>query len=338
MLDETSKLDGGVERYDLRMWSDANIVCAKASIEPQHPLLLRDLPEAIAHALVRQRPIRRPLLLLQPRLDEIKRQAEETSKEPRHRTRRQRLRPRAQARPLQPLLRLGEERQLAEIQRHRAHDRRRRARPEPAHALGLGNAGERVDDGLVVLALRQRLQAVGLHADERQVRRVADHGRQPARRQARGRALLEADAVALRLRAPRQLLHERVEEPQPRRRVDGLPQQARGQPRVQIQHLAGGDDLARHAQRRRLGPGARALAGQLQPHLDHVDGLDHRRGDHAGGAAVDEGQRAPHERRVEEVGLRGEGVGFGGVGEPFGGFHCFGGFVAGSFGCLLDGV
>src|SRR4051794_20387567 len=100
------------------MRSNPNVVCTETSIEPQDALLFRHFPETISHPFIWKSTISIPRLLLKSCLDKIKRQAEETGKEPSNRTRSQSLRPRAQRRILQLLFRLGEERKLSKIQRH----------------------------------------------------------------------------------------------------------------------------------------------------------------------------------------------------------------------------
>ena len=121
---------GSERRKHSRMRRNSHIISPKPPIKPQDALVRGNLPEAIAHPLVRHRPVRPLLLPLQPRLDEIKRQAEETGKAAGHGARCQRLGVRRQLRlALQLRLRLGEERQLPEVQRHGPHHRRRRPGP-----------------------------------------------------------------------------------------------------------------------------------------------------------------------------------------------------------------
>jgi len=91
------------------MRRNSYIVSAKSSIEPQQTLLPRHFPEAVTHSLIRKCAIWGFLLLLQPRLYEIKRQAEETGKEASNGTGSQRLGLRTQSRIFELLLRFGEE-------------------------------------------------------------------------------------------------------------------------------------------------------------------------------------------------------------------------------------
>ena len=111
------------------MRRNAHIVRAEATVQPQRALLPDNLLEAIDHTAVRQTPIGTPLLLLQASLDKVKRQAEERCEEPSRRRRRESLHARAQTSVLQLVLGLGEERQLAEVQRHGADDGRVGAAP-----------------------------------------------------------------------------------------------------------------------------------------------------------------------------------------------------------------
>jgi len=322
------------------MRRNAHIVRAEATVQPQRSLLPNDLLEAIDHPLVRQPPIRTPLLLLQARLDKVKRQAEERSKEAGRRRGRQSLHARAQTGVLKLVLCFREESQLAEVQRHGADHRRVGAAPQRADALAARDADQRVEDAAVVGALLSRLQAVRLHTDERQVGRVAEHGGDTSSRQTGGRALGEADLFALPFGAGGELLHERLEEAHSRGGVDGLSEEAGRQAGVEVHDAAGGYDLAGDAQGSGLGAGLDALAGQLQADFDHVNGLDDGRGDHAGGSAVDEGQGCAHQRRAESFlcGLLGVFFGFlqrrgrlcgdifglfdCGLGVPLGRFHC----------------
>jgi len=290
------------------MRRNSNIVGAKAPIKPQQALLSRDLLEAIDHRLVRQRAIRRPLLLLQARLDEVEGQREEAREEAGDGTRGQGLRAPGQAGALEALLGLGEEGELAEVERHGAHDGGRRAGPELEHAFVARDGGQGVDDGLVVLALGERLEPVGLHADEGQVGRVADHGGETARGQACRGALLEADGLATFFRPHGERLHECVEEAQAGCGVDGLAQEPRAEARVEVEDFALGNDVAGYGYGTRFGACARPFASELETDLDHVDGLDDGCGYHAGDTSVDEGEGGAHEGSVEEVGLGSNGI------------------------------
>ncbi len=175
------------------MRRNPNIIRPKPPIKPQQPLLPSHLPKTVPHPRIHLLPPA-PSLLLQPCLHKIKRQAEETGKKPRHRTRAQRLHHRAQLRARSQLrLRLAEESQLPEIQRHGADDSRGGPGPEGVDAFGLGDPAQGIDDGAVVRARGDWFQPVGLHADEGQVGRVAHHGCQPARAQSCCCALAEPD-------------------------------------------------------------------------------------------------------------------------------------------------
>lgn len=295
------------------MRRNPNIIRRKPSIKPQPALLGGDLPETIQHPAVRHFPIRAPTLPLQSRLDEIKRQTEETGEKPGDATGRQRLRPGPPLRMLLQLhLRLAEKRQLPEIQRHRAGDRRQRPGPQRGHAFGFGDAREGVDDAAVVGALRRRLQPIALHADEGQIGGIPNHGGQAAGGQTRGGAFLEADGSAGGVGSGGEGVHEGVEEAEAGGGVDGLAQEAGGEARVQVQEFAVGDDVAGDLDGAGPGGGAGAGAGELEADFDHVDGLDDGCGGHAGEAAVEEGEGE------SDGGVLQEGAGF--VGGLFGDF------------------
>jgi len=305
---------------NLRMRRNPNIIRPEATIEPQQALIGRDPAETIDHALIRQLAVRAPLLFLQPRLDEIEGQRQETGEEAGDGGGGHGLRKGGPLRAgFQLSLCFREESQLAEIQRHGAHDSREGATPESGDALGLGDVGQGVEDGAVIGAGGLRLEAVGLHADEGEVGRVADHGGQAAGGEAGQGAFLEADALAVGLGACRQLFHEGVEEAEAGGRVDGLAEEAGGEAGVEVHEAAAGDDLPRHLYGAGAGTGLGALAGQLEADFDHVDGLDDGRGRHAAQTAVDEGEGGAHPGFVEKVVLGRLG------------------FVCGLF-CCLDGL
>lgn len=286
------------------MRSDPHIVCAKAAIESQPPFLLHHLARAIQHTLVRQLARRRiALLLLQPSLDKVKRQREETGEETRDRRSGERLRLRRQTRVLLELgLALGEEGQLTHVQGHRPDDRGQSARPERRQTFLLGDADQRVKDGAVVGASLGRFEAVGLHTHEGQIGRVTDHRGDTAGRETRDGALGKGDLAVLLLGARVQLLDERVKETQTGGSVDGLSEETCRETGVKVHDLAGGDDLLGDTQSGRPGTGAGTFAGELQAHLDHVNGLDYDGGGHAGQAAVDEGEGGAHVGVVQDGG------------------------------------
>ena len=123
-------------KKDLRVWRNPHIVRRESPIKPQPAFLSDDLPRAVQHALIWQAPVRRPRLLLQPRLDKVERQTEERSEEPCYGASRQRLRLRRPRRVgFELRLGLGEERQLPEVQRHCARDGRYTARPQRSYAF-----------------------------------------------------------------------------------------------------------------------------------------------------------------------------------------------------------
>lgn len=229
------------------MRRNPNIIRPKAAIKPQETLIGRDLAETIDHALVRQLAVRPPLLFLQSRLDEIEGQRQETGEKARDGRGGHGLREAGPLRPgFQLGLGLGEEGQLAEIQRHGAHDGREGASPQRGDALGLGDVRQGVEDGAVVGAFVFRFQAVRLHADEGQVGRVADHGGQSTRGETGESAFLEANTLAIGLGACCQLFHEGIEEAEARGRVDGLAEEAGGDTGIEVHKAAAGDDLPRY--------------------------------------------------------------------------------------------
>ena len=219
------------------------------------------------------------------------------------------------------LLGFGEEGQLAKVEGHGADHGGVRAGPEPHYPFVLGYPGQGVEDGGVVCALGERLQAVGLHADEGQVRGVSGNGCEATCGETGGGALFEADGCAAVFCAGGEVLHEGVEEADAGGCVHGLTQEACAETRVQVHDSAGGYDVPKDADGRGFGPGFDPFAGKLEADLDHVHGLDDGGGRHAREAAVYKGQSSAHERRVQEVGgcflgiLGGFGHCGGGVGE-----------------------
>jgi hypothetical protein len=312
------------------MRRNPNIIRPKTPIKPQQPLLLRNLPEAIKHALIRHRPIRRTRLFLQPRLHEIERQRQETRKEARNSRRCERLCTGGEVGRFELVLGLTEERKLSEIQRHGTHDGWIRAGPESRDAFCLRDAAQGVDDGCVVCALSNGLQTVGLHADECEVSGIADDGGEAACCEAGARALFETDCVAFLLGGCGERLHKCVEEADARGGVDCLSKQTGTQASVQVHDFALCEDVFEDCDRCGFRSGFDALARELQAYFDHVDGLDDGGCGHAGEAAIDEGQGTAHKGCVEKV-----GSGFFGV---LGGFGHGGGCVAeDGFGGLFGG-
>ncbi|KAI7340985.1 hypothetical protein KC340_g144 [Hortaea werneckii] len=224
-----------------KIWQDSNhstvfiyqpqnspdIVSREATVEPQRALLPHHFPKAVKHALVRQLAIGTFGLLLQTRLDEIKRKREERGEEAGNSTRRQGLRPRPERRILQPGLRLGEEGQLTEIERHRSHNRRIRTSPEPQHAFVPRNASQRIPDTSIIRPLRNRLQPVRLHPHQRQIRRVASHRGQSTCHQSSTSPLFKTDLAALLVSPLPQRLHESLEESDAGCGIDSLSEQSR---------------------------------------------------------------------------------------------------------------
>ncbi|CAP66577.1 uncharacterized protein PODANS_4_9130, partial [Podospora anserina S mat+] len=234
---------------------------------------------AILHALVRQLPIRPP---------------------------------RSIGRPLRPLLQLrlglAEESQLPKVERHGTHHRRSRTGPKSTNALALRNRSEGINHRLVILPFGHRLQPITLHADQRQIGRVAQHGSQTTGRQTSSGTLRKANLLSVRLGPGRQAAHKGVEKPNAGGRVHGLSEQTGREPGIQIERLSAGQDVASHRDGRRLRSTSHTLARKLDAHLDHVDGLNHRRGNHPAEAAIDKRKRRPDEGRVEEIAGGGEVV------------------------------
>lgn len=177
------------------MRRNANIISSETTIEPQPALIADDLPRAIHDAAIRELTCFRIfLLLLEPRLDEVERERQETGEEAGDGRRREGLIPnRETSMSLELGLGFREERQLADIERHRSHNGREGARPQGSDAFSLGDAGQRVNHGFIVRALLRRLQPIGLHPDQRQVGRVADHSCDAAGGETRAGALVEGD-------------------------------------------------------------------------------------------------------------------------------------------------
>merc|ERR1719359_917192 len=171
----------GNDQSDHRMRCDSDIVSREATVEPQRALLPHHLPKAVKHALVRQLAIRALGLLLQTRLDEIKRKREERGEEAGNSTRRQGLRARPERRILQPGFGLREEGQLTEVERHGSHNRRIRTSPEAQHAFVPRNAGQRIPNTSII----------------RQLRRVTSHGGQSAGHQSCTSPLAKANLPTL---------------------------------------------------------------------------------------------------------------------------------------------
>ena len=71
-------LEGGGH---VRMRRNSHVIRAEAAVEAQQAFVLGDLLEAVEHAVVRERAVRCPRLLLQPRLHEIKGERQEGCEE-----------------------------------------------------------------------------------------------------------------------------------------------------------------------------------------------------------------------------------------------------------------
>lgn len=319
----------GVDKVHLRMGSNADIVCAETAVEAHDALLLSNLGEAVRHGLVRELAVGALGLLLKASLDEVEWQREERGEEASNGRGSQGL---GLGRHLGVLLELGlglaEEGELTEVESHGTDDRGGGAGPEGGNTLRLCDAGEGVNDALVVLALSQGLEAIALHADQSQVGRVAEHGGQTSGSEAGGGTFLEAYGLALLLGAGAELAHEGVEEAQAGRGVDSLAEETSGQAGIEVECLAASENFSCDGQGSGLRAAGDTLAGKLDADLDHVDGLDDGGGDHATDTAVDEGQSRPHQRGVEEVVGDGDGVGL----------HDFGPAGSSCLSCLLEGA
>ena len=114
-------------------------------------------------------------------------------------------------------------------------------------------------DAFIVATLIRRQRTVRLHANERQIRRRTDDGAQTARRQPRARLLRQRQVLTL-IRFLQRVDELRVQ-PQSRRRVRRLSQQARGQSGVQR-----AEAFVLHDRRRR--PDRSPRRPELQSNLD----------------------------------------------------------------------
>jgi len=119
----------------LRVRCNSNVVCAEAAIEAQQTFLPRHLLEAVEHTLVRECAIRSPGLLLQARLDEVERQAEERREEAGDCGGRKGFGLWRQIVRRQLRLGLAEESELAEVESHGAYHGRKAAGPERCDAF-----------------------------------------------------------------------------------------------------------------------------------------------------------------------------------------------------------
>ena len=299
----------GDNKRNHRMRRDPDIIRAKAPIESHPPLVADDLFRAVEEALVGELAVGPSALLLQTRLDEVEGQREKGGEEAGDGAGSEGALGVAERGGVFAQLRLGlgEEGQLAEVERHRADHRRVATRPQRRDAFGLGDAHERVDDATVVGALCGRFESVGLHPDQRQVGRVADHGGHAAGGESCGGAFEEADFGAGGFGAGGEGVLEGVEEAETGGCVDGLTQEAGGYAGVEVEEFALGEDVAGYGQRSGLGAGAYTLAGELEAHFDHVDGLDAGGCEHTGETAIDEREGGARVGVVEKVvsGLKG---------------------------------
>ena len=187
-------------------------------------------------------------------------------------------------------LRLGfrEESKLSDVQGHGADNGGKRAGPQGGDSLVLRDARESIDDGSVVCALLDGLQAVGLHANEGEISRVTYHGCNTARSETSAGALTEADLSAGFFGVFVEGFDEGFEETHTGGGVDRLTQETGRETGVEVQEFSTGDDIAGDAESRRPGAGASSLACQLQADFDHIDGLDAGGCSHTCETTVDE--------------------------------------------------
>mmetsp|Transcript_122686 Transcript_122686/g.333162 ORF Transcript_122686/g.333162 Transcript_122686/m.333162 type:complete len:367 (+) Transcript_122686:204-1304(+) len=263
------------DQCDHGVRGDAHVERGETGIEAERPSFLHRLHSAVERALVLQLPGDRVrLLLLHLRLHVVERQREEGREEACDRRCAERQRRSAHAVALQHVLAGGVKRQHAEVQGHGARRRGDPARHQARGAVTLDDERHGREDVGVTGALRHRLHAVRLHADERQVRRVPHNGCESASSQRTPCVLGKAQRLSRLL----DLRGEDVEQAQARARVHHLSREASRQARVErretlvLEHIAGD---------RHRSSGLRRACKQLDADLDHVDGLDADRGGHA---------------------------------------------------------
>lgn len=284
------------------MRSNADVVGTESTVESKRTFLLGNLGEAVEHAAVRVLAIGTLGLLLQSRLDKVKRQAEEGGEETGDGAGGEGLGSGGQVRVgLELGLGLAEEGELAKVESHGSHHRGCGAGPESSDAFALGYRCECIDDGLVVLAVGEGLEAITLHSDEGQVGRVTNHGSDTSSSETSSRSFREADLSSFLLGLCGEGAHHSIEQAQAGSGIDGLSEKACGQTSVQVKDLSIGNDLSSNGNGRRLGTSGSSLTSELDADLDHVDGLDYAGGDHATEAAVDEGEGSLGQRRSKHV-------------------------------------
>ncbi|GIX60805.1 purine nucleoside phosphorylase [Babesia caballi] len=272
--------DDDVRRYP-------HVEGAVGRVELPDPRLPVRLDEAVHHSRV-LRPA--AALLLQARLDVVERQAHR-DREPRadcaagHGERRLVLDVGAQ-----PLLRLVVGGQHGHVHRHRTRDGGRRALPQAADTLLLGDATHRADDAAVVLPLGGRQRKIRLHPHQREVGRVADEGAHRTAEEAHDALLVEGDC--LRPLALLQVVADGTEQAESRRRVEHLPRARRVEPLVHCSQPFLFEHVSEQCDWRGLG--LSRGGGELYPDLDHIDWLNTHRRHATGGTAKDEGEARLH--------------------------------------------
>lgn len=210
----------------------------ESPIKPQRALLPQNLPRTIHHPRITSSP-------LQPRLQKIKRQTEKRSEKPRDPGRDNRLHLRRQRRALfQLTLGLGEKRQLPEIRRHGANDRRIRPTPQAPDSFCARHAYQRVEDGAVIRAVDAGFHAVALHAHEGDFGRVGDPCCEAAGGERGEGAFFEADDGVSSLSGGFGQGQEAVEEAEAEGGVGELAEDSRGPARPEVGEFAFGDDCA----------------------------------------------------------------------------------------------
>src|SRR6478735_11970836 len=162
---------------DLRVRSDADVVCTETTVEAAETLLLSNLGEAVHHAAVGKFAVGSLGLLLESCLDKVEGQREERGEETSNCTGSESLGAGREVGVVLKLdLRFTEESELTKVESHSSCDCGSSTGPESRDTFALGDAGESINDGLVVFSLSQGLEAVTLHSDESQISRVTNHG------------------------------------------------------------------------------------------------------------------------------------------------------------------
>ena len=279
---------------DLRVGRDANVVGSESAIESEPALVSDNLLGAVKDALVRGLSgFGVLLLLLQTRLDKVKREGHETGEETSNGGSGKGAILGGQVRVLLQL-RLGfrEEGQLSKVQGHGTENRGECTRPQSSDSLRLGDASQGIENRTIIGSSFLWFEPVGLHSNESQVRRVAHHGSKTASSQTSRSTFRKSNLGPIGLGPRVQSADEGVEETKTCSGVHGLSEQTSRQTRVEVKHPTRGDDLPGDAHGGWTGTLFHTLTSELQSHLDHVDGLHDGGGGHPCQTAVGEGERS----------------------------------------------